>query len=145
MNYFEIKKLKSFCDGLFSKPDYREVIENINNDYDDFEVNNVRFIKADCIDSIQQDELASDTYILGCFNDYFLADILNIDMDVIKSMQNAGAYEAIGKLVISMGALESLQQEYARLDGYGHHFNRYDGNVNTVTVNNTDYYVFDNH
>lgn len=145
MNYSEIKKLKSFCDGLFSKPDYQEVIENIIDDNDDFEVSNVRFIKAHCIDSIQQDELASDTYILGCFNDYFLADILNIDCDVIESMQKAEAYDAIGKLIISIGALESLQHEYARLDGYGHHFNRYDGNEDTLTVNNTEYYVFDNH
>ncbi len=144
MKYSEIKALKSFCENLTSDPDWKEVLTEIIYGFDDFEINNVRFIKADCIDKIQQDEMKNDLYCLGCFNAWFISDCIDIDRDVIEAMQKAEAYEAIGKLIISLGKLEEMQEEYARLDGYGHHFNRYDGNEETITVNNVEYYVFDN-
>ncbi len=144
MKYSEIKALKSFCENLASEPDWKEVLTEIIAGFDDFEIDNVRFIKADCIDKIQQDEMKSDLYCLGCFNSWFISDCIDIDRDVIEAMQKAEAYEAIGKLIISLGKLEEMQEEYARLDGYGHHFNRYDGNEETITVNNVEYYVFDN-
>ncbi len=144
MKYSEIKALKSFCENLASEPDWKEVLTEIIAGFDDFEIDNVRFVKADCIDKIQQDEMKSDLYCLGCFNSWFISDCIDIDRDVIEAMQKAEAYEAIGKLIISLGKLEEMQEEYARLDGYGHHFNRYDGNEETITVNNVEYYVFDN-
>ncbi len=144
MKYSEIKALKSFCENLASEPDWKEVLTEIIAGFDDFEIDNVRFIKADCIDKIQQDEMKSDLYCLGCFNSWFISDCIDIDRDVIEAMQKAEAYEAIGKLIISLGKLEEMQEEYARLDGYGHHFNLYDGNEETITVNNVEYYVFDN-
>lgn len=93
-----------------------------------------RFIREDAIDAIMQDELSADEYILGCFNDWFLADVLDMDIDVIQAMQKADAYEALGKLVISTGKLQELQKKYVQADGYGHHFAHYDGfegNLNT--------------
>ena len=42
-----------------------------------------RFIREDAIDAIMQDELSADEYILGCFNDWFLAHVLDIDIYVI--------------------------------------------------------------
>ena len=99
-----------------------------------------RFIHEDDIDAIMQDELKSDEYILGCFNDWFLANILDIDVDVIQAMQKSEAFEAIGKLVISMGKIEELQSEYVQADGYGHHFGSYDGE--TYELNGQPYYAF---
>lgn len=143
MKYSDVKKIKAFCAGLFSEPDYREVISNAGED--DFEVDGVRFISDAAIDQIQQDELSSDEYMLGCFNAWFIADVLGIDLDVIEAMQKAEAFEAIGKLIISMGKLEELQGEYSRQDGYGHHFNGYDFGEEEITIDGTLYHVFDNH
>lgn len=145
MKYSELKAIKSFCnDDLVSQPDWREVVNNIEGEESDFEVDNVRFIDADYIDEVMQDELASDNYALGCFNDWFIADVTGIDSDVIKSMQKAGAHEAIGKLIKSLGKLEELQQQYASADSYGHHFNHYDFSEETINVCGRTYYVFDN-
>lgn len=142
MKYSQIKTLKNFCNSLFSEPDWKEVLQNSG--AEDFEVDNVRFIRADTIDEIQQDELSSDEYMLGCFNAWFIADVLEIDQAVIEAMQKAEAFEAIGKLIISMGKLGELQEAYARADGYGHHFNSYDGNMEEIEIDGVDYYVFDN-
>ncbi len=145
MKYSEVKKVSIYCRDLFSNPDRREVLAHIVDNDDDFEVDGVRFINEAVIDSIMCDELSNDEYMLGCFNTGFLADVLDIDYDVIEAMQKAGAYEAIGKLILSLGKLEELQQDYVKYDGYGHHFNHYDGNYDEVTLNGINYLVFDNH
>lgn len=88
--------------------------------------------------------MQSDLYTLGGFNAWFIADCIDIDQDVIVSIQAAGAYEAIGKLIISLGKIEAMQEKYSQMDGYGHHFNYYNGNEETITVNSVKYYVFDN-
>lgn len=143
MRFSEIKELKSFCENLLSNPDWREVLENILDGNDDFEVNNVRFISDDSIDSIQQNELSSDLYCLGCFNADFLAGYLPIDAEDIKNIQDAGAFEAIGKMVLQV--IGEVQKGYASTDGYGHHFNHYDFNEDEIFINGNLYHVFDNH
>lgn len=149
MEYSEIKQVKKLCEELFSEPDWREVVENLSSDEgsEDFEVDGVRFIDSDSIDKIQQEELGSDTYILGCFNSWFLASVLDIDEDVIIALQECEKFEAVGKLVISSGKLAELQEAYASADGYGHHFNRYDFGEEGFRIPsyNKLYYVFDNH
>jgi hypothetical protein len=89
-----------------------------------------------------QDELKGDVYKLGCFNDLFLADVLDIDIEVIEEMQKVEAFSAIGKLVLSLGKLEELQESYVSADSYGHHFNRWDGSQDEVLVGTELYYVF---
>ena len=145
MKYSELKQIHAFCDGLFSTPDWREVAGNISNEEDDFEVDGVRFIEDGAILDILADELASDEYVLGCFNADFLAGVTGVDSDVFEAMQKAEAYEAIGKLVISMGKLEELAEQYASADGYGHHFNGYDFGEEELSVNGRLYHVFDCH
>lgn len=98
----------------------------------------VRVIRQSAIDKVQQEELESSTYLLGCFNACFIADILEIDTDVIQTMQQAEVFEAIGKLIISTGKLEKLQAEYASQDGYGHHFASYDHEEHE----SGDFYIF---
>lgn len=144
MKFSDIKKIRSFCEKLDSAPDWREVVECIASDAPDFEVSGVRFISEQHIDRIQQDELQCDVYVLGCFNAWFLADVLDIDQDVIESMQKAEAFEAIGKLIISMGKLATLQEGYVSADGYGPHFNQYDGGEDTIDTPHGLFYVFDN-
>lgn len=144
MKYSQIKDLKAFCQSLVSEPDWREVLQNIIDEEQDFEVDNVRFINSDAIDKIQQDEMEGDLYILGCFNAWFIAKCIGINQDVVEAMQKAEAYEAIGKLIISLGKLEEMQSGYASADGYGHYFNRYDGNEEELEINDKRYYAFDN-
>jgi len=144
MKYSEIKAIKDYCESLHSQPDYREILENIIDSTDDFEVDNVRFIKSDSIDKIQQEELKDDLYLLGCFNSGFLSDILGIDYDVLDTMREAEAFEAIGKLILSLDKLKDLQAEYSSIDGYGHHFNSYDHSEDEFEISNVSYYVFDN-
>jgi len=145
LSFSQVKQVIEFCQGLHSEPNWRGVVENIVSGYDDFEVDNVRFISTDEIDQIQCDEMESDTYILGCFNAWALSDATGIDQDVFEAMQKAGAYDAIGKLVISLDKLSDLQQQYVSADGYGHHFNFYDGGKEELRVNGMVYHVFDQH
>ncbi|MGI9251288.1 MAG: hypothetical protein ACR2PR_08830 [Pseudohongiellaceae bacterium] len=121
---------------------WRDIVTAVADDETDFEVCGYRFIAASMIDEVMQNELASDTYMLGCFNSWFLADVLDIDCDVIAAMQKAEAFDAIGKLVLSMGKVGELQELYVRHDGYGHHFNHWDGSEETIHVGGVEYYSF---
>jgi hypothetical protein len=147
MKLSTIKAIKTFCEGLHSEPCYREVIAEIENGYDDFEVNNVRFIKDSAILSVMTDEIFSDDYILGCFNASFIADNSSLNYALVKACQDAEAYQAIGQALnetMTDSEKESFCEEYARADSYGHHFNHYDGNSEELTVEGILYHVFDN-
>lgn len=144
MQYSELKTIKSFCEDLTSSTDWREVVSNIEQGLSDFEVDNVRFINSDDIDSIQCEELQNDLYCLGCFNAWFIAEHIDIDQDVIEAMQKADAFEAVGKLIVSLDKLEEFQQGYSSADGYGHHFNHYDFGEKELRVNGKMFHVFDN-
>ena len=140
MKYSEIKML--FNEMLFPRFEVEDFVESVTEGGEDFEIGNYRFIREDSIDEIMENELGGDDYMLGCFNAWFIADVLDIDMDVIEAMQEAEAYSAIGKLVKSMGKLEDLQKAYANADGYGHHFNKYDGNQDELYIGSDTYYYF---
>lgn len=144
IKYSQIKDLKAFCEDLTSQPDWRDVFNAITCHEQDFEVGNVRFIDTYSIDEIQQEELGGDEYILGCFNANFLADILNLSVEVIESIQKAEGFEALGKMIIEMDKLEELQEDYVRADGYGHHFNHYDFGEEELEFAGNTYHVFDN-
>ena len=120
--------------------DFRELTEQIINEVGDFEMEDYRFIKVSEIDAIQQDELKSDLYSLGCFNTSFIAENTNIPYNAIVALQKADAYESLGEMMED--DIETLQSEYSRLDGYGHHFGRYDGNEYEITLNDVEYYYF---
>jgi len=131
----EVKKLSNKL-----SIDFCELVENIVDGSIDFEIENYRFISSDEIDAIQQEELKGDLYILGCFTDWFIADNTNLSLKVVQALQKAEAFEELGELMID--DIETLQSEYSRLDGYGHHFNHYDGNEWEVNLNGVDYYYF---
>ncbi len=143
-----IKTLKSFCEDLHSQPDFREVLESIVSGEDDFEVDNVRFIKSESILSIMADEIFSDDYILGCFNASFIAENSNLPIEMIEACQECEAFEAIGKALNNMfdqEEKESFCEYYAGSDGYGHHFNGYDFGEEELNINGILYHVFDQH
>ena len=147
MKISALKEVKEFTEyTLHSQPDWREVVENIESGYDDFEVDNVRFIKDSQIDKILAEELENDPYILGSFTAWFIADSTDIDLEVIEALQDAEAYEALGKLIIKSCNMVDFANSYAvNADGYGSHFNHYDGGEEELDVNGVTYLVFDNH
>ena len=138
MKLSQLRDVKNLSNEL--DIDFRELTEQITDENDDFEIDNYRFIKVSEIDTIQQDELKSDLYSLGCFIDWFIADNTNLSLKVVQALQKAEAFEELGELIVD--DIETLQSEYSRLDGYGHHFGRYDGNEYEITLNNVEYYYF---
>ena len=149
MKFSQIKEIKTFTESLFSEPCYREVVEAIDNDESDFEVNDVRFIKDSEILSIMADEIFNgDNYVLGCFNADFIANNSNLNYELVEACQESEAFEAVGKALndtLNQDEKESFCEEYARHDGYGHHFNHWDGSSEEITINGELYHVFDKH
>lgn len=148
LSFSQIKTVKDFSEDLHSSPDYKEVVENIVNGYDDFEVDNVRFIKDDSILEIMVDEIFSDEYVLGCFYASFIASNSSLPIEMIEACQECEAFEAIGKALnntLNQDEKEAFCEEYASADGYGHHFNSYDFSEEELTINGKSYHVFDNH
>ena len=136
--YSILKAVIEFCNE--NSINFKEVINNILSDDNDFEVDNYRFIHEDAIDEIQCDELSSDTYILGCFNADFLADIINIPYKAIQALQKADGYSELGEICLDY--VSEIQSEYSRLDGYGHHFAQYDSYTIEDILSISGYYVF---
>ena len=134
----ELREAIEFFKGIDieCKEDMKEAFENMSNQDDDFEVDNYRFIHTDSIDKVQQDELSNDEYILGCFTNWFIAENTDLDLEVVDALQEAEAFDALGRLMLK--DIEAIQEGYASADGYGHHFNRYDGNEEEFN----NYHVF---
>jgi hypothetical protein len=144
MNYSTAKQIKQFCDSLTSMPDWREVLELINMGEDDFTVDNVRFIETDSIDSILEDELASDEYVLGCFNAWAIAHATDWPIALIEAAQKGEQFEEIGKAMTGEH-VAALADILVRNDGYGHHFNSYNFGEEEFSIDSKLYHVFDNH
>ena len=138
MKLAQLRDVKNLSNEL--DIDFRELTEQITDENNDFEIDNYRFIKVSEIDTIQQDELKSDLYSLGCFNADFIEDNTNLSLKVIQALQKAEAFEELGELIVD--DIETIQSEYSRLDGYGHYFGRYDGNEYEITLNDVEYYYF---
>lgn len=145
MKLSQLRTIKDFCNDLFSTPDFREVVGELAQEYSDFTVDNVRFITADSIDSVLADELSGDSYVLGCFNASFIADVTGWPIVLIEAAQKGEAYSEIGQGLIDGGYVEEMAKQYASADGYGHHFNGYNGDMEELTIGETLYYVFDQH
>jgi len=117
-----ISYLKANLD--LDKDQIKEIRLNMIKDTD-FEVDDFRFIHEDEIDEVMQDELSSDTYVLGSFSAWFIADILpNMPKEAVEALQKTDQFEVLGELMLEH--IEDVQQEYVGFDGYGHHFAHYD-------------------
>ena len=138
MKLSQLRDVKNLSNEL--DIDFRELTEQITDENDDFEIDNYRFIKVSEIDTIQQNELKDDLYVLGCFSDWFIADNTDLSLKVVQALQKAEAFEELGELIVD--DIETIQSEYVRMDGYGQHFGRYDGNEHETVLNNVEYYYF---
>jgi len=110
----------------------------------DLEEGEYRFIDINAIDEIQCEELASDPYLLGCFNSNFLASCTGWPEFLIAAAQEGEQFEAIGNSIIEdrRCLVAEVQDVYRRADGYGHHFAHYDFEELHLSLFGTIYYVF---
>ena len=119
--------------GESDKYSIHELLADINFAIcDDFNVEYLgreyRIIENDCIESIMKDELSSDTYLLGCFDAWFLSDITGIPSDAIEKIQKADCYDALGIIISNNDEMmNELVSKYISADGAGHYFSSYDG------------------
>ena len=140
MDEKQLTVITELCDELGLDVD--EVIENIDDEKDDFTVGDYRFIHHDEIDQILEDELGDDAYILGCFNAWFIADNTDLSLEIVQALQEAEKFEAIGNHIIDNDFLTDVAKAYSDADGYGHHFNHWDGGQIEDILPETGYYVF---
>jgi hypothetical protein len=140
MDEKQLSVVTKLCDEL--NLDLEEVIENIDDEKDDFTVGDYRFIHQDEIDQILEDELGCDAYILGCFNAWFIVDNTDLSIDIVEALQNSEQYEIIGRHILDNDYLEDFAKAYSDADGYGHHFNHWDGGQIEDILSETGYYVF---
>jgi hypothetical protein len=118
----------------------REVAAKMKEGTEDFEAGNFRFIHVEAVDRIMVEELEGDAYCLGCFNADFLADIVNLPLKAIETLQKAEAFEALGKIIMDGGYTAKIAEKHADADGYGYHFAHDDG----YTHDCGNYYMFKN-
>ena len=109
----------------FEAEEITEIKENIDNGDIDFKIGNYHFICMDDIDNILKDELSSDTYMLGCFTDWFISNITGLDIDIVTKAQKDKSFELLGELMLK--EIDAVVEDYIANDGYGHHFAAYDG------------------
>lgn len=141
MDEKKLEAITKLCDELGL--DIDEVIENIDDEKDDFTVGDYRFIHYDEIDQILEDELGDDAYILGCcFSDWFIADNTDLSLEIVQILQEAEKFEVIGNYIIDNDFLTDFAKAYSDADGYGHHFNHWDGGQIEDILPETGYYVF---
>ena len=118
--------------------EWRDACSSIIDGETDFTVGNYRFIEVNAIDDVLAEELVSDEYVLGCFDARFLAGVTGFPLSMIEACQKAEAFAAIGEAIIKGGHVNAVARAYAEADGYGHHFNSYDGEQEEAG----DYYIF---
>lgn len=142
MKIKDLKTIIEFCKGIdLERDEMQEVYNQINYDESDFEVGNYRFIEASSIDDIQIEELKQDSYILGCFVADAISEATGWPVALIEAAQKGEQYEAVGEAMTDEHITE-LQRIYQESDGYGHHFNGYDGETLELFLSEVDYYVF---
>ena len=107
---------------------FADVANNFDNDFNvDFDGRGYRVIHNDDILDIMKDELASDTYFLGCGSDWFMSDVTGIPVDAIRKIQDANAFEALGIIIANKDEmLTAFADGIISHDGAGHHFSIYD-------------------
>ena len=139
MKYSEAKEIITVANNY--SIDKAELIENIENDVDDFEVDNYRFIKESEILKVAVSQYKGDNYILGCFSADFIIDNTNLSYNVVKALQKAEAFEELGELISDEG-INDFIEEYASFDGWGHVLGSYDHNYDEVKILGEDYIIF---
>lgn len=115
-----------------------DVVTEVYNQSDDFEIEGYRFIRQECIDDIQLEEMESDAYALGCYDASFISDCSDLSYCIVKALQSGEKFKELGQHLINNGHIEEMQSEYSRIDGYGHHFAHHDHATHEIG----EYYAF---
>jgi len=142
MKYSEVKEIIELAEDLGI--DSRELVENIDFQETEFEVDNYRFLEeSEAVEAVV-DMYEGDTYLLGCFNAWFISDSTKIDIRVVEALQESENYSELGQLILDYtdNDLNEMMEEYIRLDGYGHALCSYDGGHEERTLNGVDYIYF---
>ena len=79
---------------------------------------------------------------LYCFSDWFIADNTDLSLEIVLVLQEAEKFEVIGNYIIDNDFLTDFAKAYSDADGYGHHFNHWDGGQIEDILPETGYYVF---
>lgn len=139
-----VEVLKELKQLGFNETDISDIMQGFEPDeYDrsdftlELEEGEYRFIHEDVIDNTLKEELSDDTYILGCFRAWFIADILNISVDSVEKIQKAEGYEALGELMLKH--IDEVAEKFVSCDGYGVHFNRCNHDEDLLS---NGYYMF---
>ena len=115
------------------------------NNQADTTIDNTLIIRAYAIDRIMADELFSDNYTLGFFKAAFIVNNSPVPLAVVTACRKHGAFEALGEIMNKMmdaRAKIAFARAYAKVDGYGHHFNLWDGSCEELCYNGQHFYVF---
>lgn len=136
--------VQKFLEDTFcpDEVDFEAIIDCLMTQDDDFTVDEVRFISEGTIDETLGQEISE---TLGYFNADFIAEHSPMPYEAAKALQEANEHEALGSALRAMLDSEQLTafaEAYASHDGYGHHFNSYDGSTYEVVFNGTLYHVF---
>ena len=95
MKYTEIKNLVLMTD----RDSVEAYLDNTHND-----TNYTIRTEEQAIQAVY-DSYRDDLYMLGCFNANFIVDYICLDTDTIKTLQEAEAFEGIGKAIMDSGTL----------------------------------------
>jgi len=145
IKFSDCKNVKTVCENLPSNPDWKEIISKLSDKEVDFFVNNVRFIMENETHKVLASELENDLYMLGCYNASFIAENTKIPLVAIEKLQESEAFEALGVLISELTDLELFAKSAISVDGAGHFFNSYNGQISEeITINGIKWLVFDN-
>ena len=111
----------------FEKDEIRFILDNLHLDDFTLDNNDTRFINHKSIDNIMLEEFEGDPYMVGGFKDWIIAKNTDLSTGIIRALKSDDNYEILGRHIISKGFLPRILRNYVRVDGYGHHFNVYNG------------------
>jgi len=121
---------------LFGIDEFEVFADEILVGKEDFYVGRTRVIHEAAIDKIMQDELVSDMYVLGGCTPSFIFECIDMDFDIIEEAQKHENYVVLGLLLAK--DIKAVQQKMVSWDGYGQHFNPYNGGDKLINK----YYIF---
>ena len=112
----------------------------------DHSTRNWRIIDSNHIDNILAEEIADDTYMLGCFQAWVIADATGWPISLVEAAQKAELFSEIGE-GMTEEQINEVAEIYAQHDGYGHHFATQDGDEHEIYVTESGksklrYYLF---
>ena len=134
-NVIDLDHVQEMIDFMRLDPedsDFMELVEYLTSDIEDFNFDGYRFIHDSSIDEILVDELSNDPYMLGCWNNFVYSQVLDCPPEVATALQAGEQYEALGQWCMDQNVVEDMAEILVSHNGYGHHFNVYDGSDNEI-------------